>query len=79
MNQIVLSEIEQTVMRLSTDEQLLLISRVAEKLRRKSSPDSEFENQLVEMANDNDIQRGIKQIEKDLQYAKMDGLAKQCD
>lgn len=75
MNQIVLSEIEQNIMQLSTDEQLLLISRVAEKLRKKSlSGSSEFENRLAEMANDADIQREIKEIERDFQYTEMDGL-----
>lgn len=74
MNQLILSEIEQSIMQLSTDEQLLLISRVAEKLRRKSLIDSEFEDQLAEMANDADIQREIKEIEEDFQYTEMDGL-----
>jgi hypothetical protein len=74
MNQTALSEIEQSVMQLSPDEQLLLISRVAEKLRKKSVTDSEFENQLAEMANDADIRRELKKIEEDFQYTEFDGL-----
>lgn len=63
MSQIVLSQIEQNILELSTDEQLLLISRVAERLRKKSIENSEFENQLLEMANDENIQRELKEIE----------------
>jgi hypothetical protein len=74
MDQTALSEIEQSVMQLSPDEQLLLISRVAEKLRKKSVMDSEFENQLAEMANDANIRRELKEIEEDFQYTELDGL-----
>jgi hypothetical protein len=74
MDQTALSEIEQSVMQLSPDEQLLLISRVAEKLRKKSVTDSEFENQLAEMANDANIRRELKEIEEDFQYTELDGL-----
>lgn len=74
MSQTVLSQIEQNIMQLSTDEQLLLISRVAEKLRKKAATDFEIENQLVEMAGDADIQRELKNIEEDFQYTELDGL-----
>ena len=76
MSQIVLSKIEQNILQLSTDEQLLLISRVAERLRKKSVENSEFEEQLVEMANDENIQRELKEIERDFLQTELDGLAK---
>ncbi|CAN5782101.1 hypothetical protein BH20ACI4_BH20ACI4_16480 [soil metagenome] len=74
MNQTVLSQIEQNIMQLSTDEQLLLISRVAEKLRQKAATDFEFENKLAEMADDADIQRELRNIEEDFRYTELDGL-----
>ncbi len=74
MNQTELLQIEQTIMRLSTDEQLLLISRVAEKLRKKAAADFEFESKLAEMADDADIRRELKNIEEDFRYTELDGF-----
>ena len=62
MSQIVLSQIEQNILQLPVDEQLMLISRVAKSLRGKVDEYSDFETSLVEMANDEDIQREIKEI-----------------
>lgn len=76
MNEMALSEIERSIGLLSTDEQLLLISRVAEKLRAKTPKDSGFENELAEMADDADIQRELKEIEADFRSTEFDGLAK---
>jgi len=75
MNQIVLSQLEKNILQLPVEEQLLLISRVAEKLRRKMDKTSDFENSLIEMANDTDIQREMKDIEKDFRFTELDGLA----
>ncbi len=74
MNQTALSEIEQNIMSLSTNEQLLLISRVAEKLRKKNVAETDFENELAEMANDVDIRRELEEIEEDFRYTELDGL-----
>lgn len=74
MSQVVLSEIEQNILQLSADEQLLLISRVAEKLRGKFDKVSDFERQIAEMANDPDIQRELKEIEEDFRHTELDGL-----
>ena len=76
MNQIALSQIEQNILQLSADEQLLLISRVAERLRKNYDNTSDFEHQLVEMANDSDIQRELKEIETDFLHTEFDGLEK---
>jgi len=62
MNQIALSQIEHNISSLPVDEQLLLISRVAAKLRGRVEADSSFENQLAEMANDENIQRELKEM-----------------
>ncbi len=63
MSQIVLSQIEQNILQLPIDQQLLLISRVAEKLRGKIDESSDFETSLGEMANDKNVQRELKEIE----------------
>jgi len=74
MSQLILSEIEQKVLQLPADEQLLLISRVAGKLRGKIDGENDFENQLAEMADDAEIQREIKAIEADFRESEFDGL-----
>ena len=75
MSQMVLSQIEQNILQLPVDEQILLISRVAERLRNKIDDEKNFESQLAEMANDEHIQRELKEIEKDFRYTEFDGLA----
>ncbi len=74
MNQVALSQIEHNISSLPVDEQLLLISRVAAKLRGRVEADSSFEGQLAEMANDEDIQRELEEIESDFRCAETDGL-----
>ena len=76
MNQTVLSQLEQNILRLPVDEQLLLISRVAGKLRGKIDESPEFESSLAEMANDENIQRELKEIEEDFRRTELDGLEK---
>ena len=76
MSQIVLSQIEQSILRLPANEQLLLISRVAEKLRKRIDKEDDFKNQLAEMANDAEIQRELKAIETDFRQTEFDGLEK---
>ncbi len=75
MNQIVLSQIEQNILQLPIDEQLLLISRVAERLS-KINDKKDFESELAKMAIDENIQCELKEIEKDFRYTEVDGLAK---
>lgn len=75
MSQVILSQIEQDVLKLPINEQLLLIARVAEKLRGKIDVEKDFETQLSEMANDKNIQRELKEIEKDFRYTELDGLS----
>ena len=74
MNQTALSEIENSILQLPVDEQLLLISRVAEKLRGKIESDEDFETSLAKMANDENIRRELKEIEEDFRQTEFDGL-----
>lgn len=75
MSQAILSQIEQNILQLPVDEQLLLIARVAERLRGRIEGENTFESKLAEMANDENIQRELKEIEKDFRYTEFDGLA----
>jgi len=76
MSEIALIKIEETIQELPVDEQLLLISRVAEKLRQNAENDFEFEDELGRMADDAEIQAELKLIERDFASTELDGLAK---
>lgn len=67
MNQIVLSQIEKSIFELPANEQLLLIARVAEKLRRQINVEADFEFDPTEMANDENIQRESKNLPEKFQ------------
>lgn len=69
----VISDIEESIFALPENEQLRLIARVAETLRRRQ--ESEDEAELLEMANDPEIQRELREIEKDFAHTEFDGLA----
>ncbi len=74
MSQINLSNIEQTVLELPVDEQLLLISRIAGKLRESVKTPSDFERELELMSQDADVQRELKDIEADFRQTEFDGV-----
>ncbi len=76
MSQIVLSQIERNILSLPVDEQLLLISRIAEKLREKVDEDSDFDKSLFEMSKDSEIQRELREIDRDFRQTDFDGLEK---
>jgi hypothetical protein len=75
MSEIALVQIEKNIEALPADEQLLLISRVAEKLRKTSHSEFEFESQLAEMAADKQIQAELRNIERDFAITELDGLS----
>lgn len=75
MSEAILSQIEKNILQLPLDEQLLLISRVEKKLKGRIKGENNFESELAEMANDENIQRELKEIEKDFHYTEFDGLA----
>lgn len=75
MSEIVLAQIEKHIQELPVDEQLLLIARVAEKLRHNAQNDFEFEADLARMADDEEVQAELKSIERDFAVTELDGLA----
>ena len=75
MSKIALTQLEKKIEALPADEQLLLISRVAEKLRGNAEREFEFESQLAKMAADEQIQAELRNIEHDFAFTELDGLA----
>ncbi len=73
MATIVLAEIEETIQRLPPDDQLWLISRLAQNLQHKLGGPDTRQAQLVAMAADEDIQRELRAIEEDFRYTEGDG------
>ena len=49
---------------------------MAEKLRGKIESAGDFESRLAEMAEDQDVQRELKEIESDFRRTEFDGLEK---
>ena len=75
MSSTVISQIEQNIFALPAEEQLRLIKRVTDTLRKHAEIENDFDAQLVAMANDPDIQRELKEIERDFRGTELDGLA----
>lgn len=70
-----LSQIEKGIGKLSLEEQLLLMERLAQRIRERATLESpRIGSDLVAMANDPQIQRELREIEKEFAYAAGDGL-----
>ena len=74
MNLAALSQIEESISQLSLAEQLWLIERVAQRLRDTLGAQSTFDQQLVAMAADQEIQQELRRIEEEFAPATADGL-----
>lgn len=61
-----LSEIEEHINNLSVDDQLLLIERVSQRLRKSMTGKTGVSDDLSEMASDPEIQKEISDIENEL-------------
>jgi hypothetical protein len=75
MNETALAQIEKSIEALPTEDQLLLISHVADKLRKSAKDEFEFEAQLAEMAADKQIQTELRNIEQDFEVTELGGLS----
>lgn len=69
-----LAELEEDIERLSVNDQLLLIERVSQRIRGSLSTKSDIETQLNAMAADPEIQKEIRDIERDFASTEEDGL-----
>ncbi len=75
MNMPILSQMENSISQLSLAEQLWLIERLVQRIRGNTiSQQSQFENDLVAMADDPQIQNELRQIEEEFTFAEADGL-----
>ncbi len=74
MAQIVLAEIEDSIQRLPLDEQLWLISRLAQNLRWKLDTTADKRAQLEAMAADEDIKRELRALDAEFRHTEADGL-----
>ncbi|MCB9009167.1 MAG: hypothetical protein H6656_17710 [Ardenticatenaceae bacterium] len=75
MNMPILSEMENNISRLSLKEQLWLMERLVQGIRAKmSQSENRFEDELVMMANDPQIQEELQKINEEFAYADADGL-----
>ena len=64
-----LTELEETICRLSLDEQLLLIERVSHRIRTDISEKTDIDAQLSKMAADPEIQKELQKIEHEFSAA----------
>ena len=70
----VLSRIEESINQLSLDEQLWLIEQLAHRIRENTLKQSVWDNQLVAMAADPEIQNELQKIGEEFAFAEADGL-----
>ncbi|BBL76071.1 hypothetical protein [Methylomagnum ishizawai] len=74
MNMVRLVEIENRIRQFPIAEQLWLVERVAQHIREQLAAESSLEAQLAAMAADPNIQRELREIEKEFDVAMSDGL-----
>jgi len=75
MNQPLLRQIEDSFTRLSFSEQLRLIERLVHRVHENTVKQREdADNQLSQMAADPDIERELREIEREFAPAESDGL-----
>ena len=75
MNMPILSEMENSISRLSLAEQLWLIERLVHRIRENTiNQKSRFESDLIAMANDPQIQLELRKIEEEFSFVEADGL-----
>ena len=69
-----LHQIEESINRLSTTEQLWLIEQLAQRIRKTTFKPPSLEAQLAEMAADPDIQSELRKIDAEFAMVEGDGL-----
>jgi hypothetical protein len=75
MNMPILSQMEDRISHLSLAEQLWLMERLVQRIREKTvNTKSQFESDLMTMANDPQIQNELQQIEEEFAFTEADGL-----
>ncbi len=75
MNMPILSQMEDSISRLSLAEQLWLMERLIQSIKENTvNQKSRFERDLIAMANDPQIQHELRVIKEEFAFAEADGL-----
>lgn len=74
MNTLPLESIESAINQLSFLEQVQLLERLAQRIRKQTERRQSIEDQLAAMAADPEIQRELREIEAEFRGTEMDGL-----
>lgn len=75
MNMPILSQMDDSINRLSLAEQLWLMERLVQRIKENTiNQKSRFESDLIAMANDPQIQHELQVIEEEFAFAEADGL-----
>jgi len=74
MNTLSLEHIEVAISQLSFLEQIQLLERLAQRIRKQTEQQQETEEELAAMAADPAIQRELRQIEAEFVGTEADGL-----
>jgi hypothetical protein len=77
MNTLSLESIESAINHLSFLEQVQLLERLAQHIRKQTERRQNIDDQLTAMATDPDIQRELKLIEAEFAGTETDGLQDQ--
>ena len=74
MTSSILSHLEEQINQLAIDEQLWLVERIAQRIREHILQQTVFDQQLVAMAADPEIQRELHKIDQEFAGTESDGL-----
>ena len=74
MTSSILSHLEERINQLSIDEQLWLVGRITQRIREHILQQNVFDQQLVAMAADPEIQRELQKINDEFAATESDGL-----
>ena len=69
-----LSELEAAVSELPIEDQLLLVERLTQHIRETLTTGNDLDQQLREMAEDTEIQKELRDINREFAIAETDGL-----
>ena len=68
------NDLEKNISRLPLNEQLLLIERISNRIRKSISGETDMDSHLSKMAADPEIQSELKAIDREFSTAYQDGL-----
>jgi hypothetical protein len=79
MNSVALETLESAISQLSLLEQVRLLERLAQRVRKQTERQQSPDDELAAMAADPSIQRELRQIEAEFSGTEMDGLPEEAN